>query len=153
MAGLAGDRHARADLRQPLPDDRYTLTIKDDVVDPAGNKLDGESNARSPTARRPSPAATAQPGGNFVARFTVDSRPEIGTWSGGSVYVDTNGNFTFDPTNMDATNRDLTYTLGLHQRQAFRRQLRAPYIDEAATPTAFDKLAAYGRVGNGSIAG
>jgi hypothetical protein len=32
-----------------LPDDRYSLTIFDSLVDPAGNGLDGESNARSPT--------------------------------------------------------------------------------------------------------
>ena len=30
----------------PLPDDRFTLTIDDTLFDPAGNKLDGESNAR-----------------------------------------------------------------------------------------------------------
>ncbi len=34
----------------PLPDDRYTLTINaTDVVDPAGNMLDGESNAQQPS--------------------------------------------------------------------------------------------------------
>ena len=65
----------------PLPDDRYTLTIKDNVVDPAGNKLDGESNAIEPNGAPSFPSGDGQPGGNFVARFTVDSRPEIGTWS------------------------------------------------------------------------
>ena len=64
----------------PLPDDRYTLTIKDNVVDPAGNKLDGESNAIEPNEVPSFPSGDGQPGGNFVARFTVDSRPEIGTW-------------------------------------------------------------------------
>src|SRR5690606_29822703 len=33
----------------PLPDDRYTLTILDALVDPAGNHLDGESNAAEPS--------------------------------------------------------------------------------------------------------
>ncbi|WP_153557284.1 beta strand repeat-containing protein, partial [Roseimaritima sediminicola] len=33
---------------EPLPDDRYTLTIRDTLVDPAGNAFDGESNAAEP---------------------------------------------------------------------------------------------------------
>lgn len=32
----------------PLPDDRFTLTISDALQDPAGNALDGESNAAEP---------------------------------------------------------------------------------------------------------
>ena len=32
----------------PLPDDRYTLTVRDNLVDLAGNQLDGESNAAEP---------------------------------------------------------------------------------------------------------
>ena len=63
---------------KPLPDDRYTLTVKDNVADPAGNKLDGESNAIEPNGAPTFPSGDGQPGGNFVARFTVDSRPEIG---------------------------------------------------------------------------
>jgi hypothetical protein len=99
---------------QPLPDDRFTLTIKDSgLVDPAGNKLDGESNAIEPNGSPIFPSGDGQPGGSFVARFTVDSRPEIGTYAAGSVYVDANGNNTWDPTNVDATNRDLTFTLGV----------------------------------------
>ncbi len=99
---------------QPLPDDRFTLTIKDSgLVDPAGNKLDGESNAIEPNGAPIFPSGDGQPGGSFVVRFTVDSRPEIGTYAAGSVYVDANGNNTWDPTNTDATNRDLTFTLGV----------------------------------------
>jgi hypothetical protein len=99
---------------QPLPDDRFTLTIKDSgLVDPAGNRLDGESNAIEPNGAPIFPTGDGQPGGSFVARFTVDSRPEIGTYAAGSVYVDANGNNTWDPTNTDATNRDLTFTLGV----------------------------------------
>ena len=115
----------------PLPDDRYTLTIKDNVVDPAGNKLDGESNALEPNGAPTFPSGDGQPGGNFVARFTVDSRPEIGTWSGGSVYIDTNGNFIFDPTNTDATNRDLVYTLGFTSDNMFAGTSGPPRRNEA----------------------
>ena len=78
-------------------------------MDPAGNELDGESNAAEPNGAAMFPSGNGVPGGNFVARFTVDSRPEIGVWSSGIAYVDTNGNFTWDPNNPDASNRDLTF--------------------------------------------
>ena len=74
-----------------LPDDRFTLTLSDSLVDPANNKLDGESNATEPQATPTFPSGDGVPGGDFVARFTVDSRPEIGTWANKNVYVDTNG--------------------------------------------------------------
>ena len=48
-------------------------------MDYAGNRLDGEMK---PSSRTSTPVQLAQrgrhPGGDFVARFTVDSRPEIG---------------------------------------------------------------------------
>ncbi len=132
----------------PLPDDRYTLTIDDSsVTDPAGNKLDGESNADEPNGAPSFPSGNGIPGGNFVARFTVDSRPELGTWSGGSVYVDTNGNFVFDPTNLDAVNRDLTYTLGFTSDNLFAGNFGTAYTHIPGAPNGFSKLAAYGRVG------
>jgi hypothetical protein len=95
-----------------LPDDRYTLTIADtDVVDPAGNLLDGESNAQEPLNNPAFPSGNGLPGGDFVARFTVDSRPEIGSYVSSRIFEDTNGNFIQDPQNPDFTNRDLTLTL------------------------------------------
>ena len=95
-----------------LPDDRYTLTINDTaVVDPAGNKLDGESNAAEPLNNPNFPSGNGVPGGNFIARFTVDSRPELGDFAAARVYIDANGNFIYDPQNTDFTNRDLTFTL------------------------------------------
>ena len=98
----------------PLPDDRYTLTINDTaIVDVAGNDLDGESNASQPNGNPTFPSGDGQPGGNFVARFTVDSRPEIGTYAASTAYIDANGNMVWDPNNTDATNRDLIFTLGL----------------------------------------
>ncbi len=127
----------------PLPDDRYTLTIKDNVVDPAGNKLDGESNAIEPNGAPSFPSGDGQPGGNFVARFTVDSRPEIGTWSAGSVYVDTNGNFTFDPTNPDAANRDMIYSYAYTSDNVFCGDF-SPI--GATSADGFDKLGTYGEV-------
>ena len=95
-----------------LPDDRYTLTIKDTtVVDPAGNLLDGESNAQEPLNNPTFPSGNGVPGGDFVARFTVDSRPEVGSYVGQQIHEDTNGNFVYDPQNPDFTNRDLSLTL------------------------------------------
>ncbi len=114
------------------------------MVDPAGNKLDGESNAAEPNGAPTFPSGDGQPGGNFVARFTVDSRPEVGTWSAGSVYIDTNGNFTFDPTNVDAVNRDFIYSYAYTSDDVFAGDF-SPI--GAATADGFDKLAAYGLVG------
>ena len=98
----------------PLPDDRFLLRISDALVDPVGNHLDGESNSRQPLEVPQFPTGDGVPGGNFLGRFTVDSRPEVGAWAGGSIFVDTNGNFSFDPDNLDFTNRDITYTLPGH---------------------------------------
>ena len=95
----------------PLPDDRFTLTIDDDIGDPAGNRLDGESNTVEPQGAPTLPSGNIVPGGSFVARFTVDSRPELGVVAAGSVWVDTNGNSQWDATNVDYTNRDLTYAV------------------------------------------
>ena len=123
----------------PLPDDRYTLTISDTaLMDPAGNLLDGESNASQPNGAPMFPSGNAVPGGDFVGRFTVDSRPEIGVWSNGVAYIDTNGNLTWDPTNPDASNRDLTYQFALSTDKVFAF---------AHTAGGFDTLAAYGMAG------
>ena len=99
----------------PLPDDRYTLTVRDNLVDPVGNKLDGESNANEPQEDPLFPTGDGVPGGNFVARFTIDSRPEIGSYVSQAINLDINGNFVWDPANAqignDATNVDLSFTL------------------------------------------
>jgi hypothetical protein len=114
VAGQPATATVTLHFAQSLADDRYTLTIKSTgLVDPAGNDLDGESNAIEPNGSPIFPSGDGQPGGDFSARFTVDSRPEVGTYAAGSVYVDINGNMTWDPTNTDATNRDLIFTLGL----------------------------------------
>src|SRR5262249_10786816 len=99
----------------PLPDDRYTLTIHDTIVDPANNKLDGESNAAQPNGAPLFPSGDGQPGGDFVARFTVNSRPHIGTYCVGVEYLDINGNGVFDPVNKnnDQVNKDLVFHFGL----------------------------------------
>jgi len=138
---------------EPLPDDRFTLTISDALVDPAGNALDGETNATQPHAIPSFPSGDGQPGGDFSVRFTVDSRPELGVWAAGSVWVDTNGNFTFDPDNADFVNRDITYVMGFTSDHIFAGNFRdagpdgiAGTADDGAAD-GFDKLAAYGKVG------
>ena len=132
------------DFFEPLPDDRFTLTIKENVVDPVGNKLDGESNAAEPHGGPAFPSGDGQPGGDFVARFTVDSRPEIGSISEGLIYVDINGNMVWDPEGQDndATNRDFTFQFG---------QLVDAHFSGNFSPTGavaasgYDKLGAYGK--------
>jgi subtilisin-like proprotein convertase family protein/Ca2+-binding RTX toxin-like protein len=151
---------------EPLPDDRFTLTISDTVVDPAGNALDGESNAIEPQEMPNLPSGDGQPGGDFVARFTVDTRPELAVYASGSVWVDTNGNFIWDPQNIDHTNRDITYVLGFATDDLIAGNFAGPGVDgifgtaddrnpahpsfagSNAEADGFDKLAAYGRVGN-----
>ncbi|MHC4404254.1 MAG: hypothetical protein ACYTG0_31755, partial [Planctomycetota bacterium] len=144
-------------FEKPLADDRYTLTVSDALIDPGGNHLDGESNAVEPHNRPDFPSGDGVSGGDFVARFTVDSRPEIGTWSAGSVYVDTNGNFLFDPQNGDFTHRDLAYALGFATDHIFAGNFAGPgpdgYFNTYDDPAAdgFDKLAAYGVNEGGSF--
>jgi hypothetical protein len=98
---------------QSLPDDRYTLTIHDSLRDPAGNALDGEAFAFPGGLVFPS--GNGSPGGDFVVRFTMDSRPEIGSSVAQGINVDANGNFVWDVANSqiggDATNADVTWTL------------------------------------------
>ena len=140
----------------PLPDDRFTLTIQDDVVDPAGNKLDGESNASEPQEAPTFPTGDGIPGGDFVARFTVDSRPEVGTWSSGNVYIDTNGNTSLIPLTSTSPTATLSTRLdtgrrasdgpGIHQRRLLRGQFQCT---GGTVADGFDKLAVYGSVGSG----
>jgi hypothetical protein len=97
----------------PLPDDRFTLTLSEKIVDLGGNQLDGESNAQEPQGNPSLPSGDGVSGGDFVARFTVDSRPEVGTYLGdGTWYVDLNGNGLFDPDNSDHTHRDIVWKFG-----------------------------------------
>src|SRR5262249_24596969 len=136
-----------------LPDDRYTLHITDNViVDPAGNILDGESNAAEQLNNPTFPTGNGVPGGDFTARFTIDTRPELGDFAAAKVYVDANANFLFDPQNTDFTNRDLTFTLQLDPTLVGRAQLGVhdsvfvgnfpTDLDDEAD--GFSKLAAYG---------
>lgn len=128
---------------EPLPDDRFTLTISDALVDPGGNRLDGESNADEPSGEPEFPSGDGVAGGDFAARFTVDSRPEIGTVSQGVVYIDANGNFRWDPAgpHSDATNRDFVFQFGSITDAHF-----AGNFPDARTGIAsgFDKLGVYG---------
>ncbi len=134
----------RLTFANPLPDDRYTLTISDELVDPACNHLDGESNTDEPQENPLFPSGDGVQGGDFVARFTIDSRPEIGVWAAGNVWVDTNGNFLFDPQNPDYTNRDIVYMMGYTSDDVFAGN----FVQNAGgTADGFDKLAVYGRVG------
>lgn len=128
-----------------LPDDRLTLTLSDAITDPAGNKLDGESNAAEPHEIPNFASGNGQPGGSFIARFTVDSRPEIGAVGQGEITLDTNGNMHFDPTNLDFTNRDLTLEFGASTDQVFSGQFAAA---GALLQDGFDRIGAYGQINN-----
>lgn len=143
-----------------LPDDRYTLHIDDTIiVDPAGNNLDGESNASEPVNNPTFPTGNGAPGGDFTARFTVDSRPEIGDYASARVNVDINGNLLFDPQNTDFTNRDLQFTLqqspslvGVVSQMGIHDGVFAGNFPQATVrdfepfvfANGFDKLGAYG---------
>ena len=125
----------------PLPDDRYTLTIEDSITDPAFNALDGESNAREPQETPTFPSGDVSPGGDFVARFTVDSRSEIGAVGQGGAYIDINGNFGFDTTNGDYVNRDLVFEYGINTDGLFAGEFNSP---GAVTQDGFDRIGGYG---------
>ncbi len=138
----------KINFAQPLPDDRITLKIFDSLRDDAGNRLDGDARPNQPgVAAMLLPSGDGVPGGRFEGRFTVDARPEIGTWSGGSVYVDTNGNFRFDPENSDDTNEDIVYTFGFPSDDVFAGNFAEISDDDGVVADGFDKLAAYGDIG------
>ncbi|MEX0978155.1 MAG: Ig-like domain-containing protein, partial [Pirellulales bacterium] len=160
IMGQAATASIELQFAVPLPDDRFTLTIADTLPDVVGNKLDGESNAIQPSGTPQFPSGDRQPGGDFVARFTVDSRAEIGTYAVANVFVDANGNFLADPQgdDDDFTNRDLTFALGIvpalegvvspmgiHD-SVFAGNFPTTVRDEGESLVAdgFDKLAAYG---------
>ena len=143
VAGSPATGTIQINFAEPLLDDRFTLTISDAIADPAGNALDGDSDASQPNGGPTFPSGDAQPGGGFTARFTVDSRAEIGIWAAGSVYVDTNGNFSFDPQGSDSSNQDLVYTLGFTTDNVFAGNFVEGAGDNA---DGFDKVASYGRV-------
>jgi len=145
MAGSLGCTTIRLNFFEPLPDDRFTLTVSDRIKDDAGNALDGETDTVEPQEIPQFPSGDGEPGEDFTARFTVDSRPEIGVWAAGSVWVDTNGNFVFDPYNPDYVNRDITYVLAFTSDEVFAGNFAA---GAGETADGFDKLAVYGRVGN-----
>ena len=145
LAGQVATGTIILEFSEALPDDRFTLTISDSVKDPAGNSLDGESNTLEPQESPAFPTGDGVSGGDFVARFTVDSRPEIGVIGQGSIAIDINGNRAFDPTNGltggDATNDDFVFDFGIETDAIFAGQ----FTDAAAvTADGFDRLGAYG---------
>ena len=114
----------------PLPDDRFTLTLSDNLVDPAGNALDGESNTEEPqeTPASTCPAAMASRAGTSWPASRSTAGPEIGVWAAGSVHVDSNGNFVWDPEGKDGdeVNEDVTYVLGFTSDNIFAGNFAAP---------------------------
>ncbi|TWT29920.1 Ig-like domain-containing protein [Blastopirellula retiformator] len=128
---------------EALPDDRYTLTIADSLSDPAGNMLDGESNASEPQDDPSFSSGNGVAGGSFVARFTIDTHPELGVSSYGTTLIDINGNFIVDPQNGDDTNEDLAFAIGFSTDDVFAGQ----FTPSAGTVAdGFDRLAVYGKV-------
>lgn len=143
----------------PLPDDRFRVAVSENLVDPAGNKLDGESNAAEPTAAPTFPTGDGIPGGPFLARFTVDSRPEIGSYVSQNINIDINGNMVWDPANdqigNDATNVDLSFAMDAFNNGALIPGGLSPHdlvVAGRFTPVGFtappvllfDQLATYG---------
>ncbi|NLY02819.1 MAG: DUF4394 domain-containing protein, partial [Rhodopirellula sp.] len=167
---IGSDNVAHANIElfffEPLPDDRYSLTVAG-LVDPVGNEQDGESDAVQPLETPGFPTGDGVPGGDFLARFTVDSRPEIAVWAAGSIYADINQNWIFDPDVQhqfpDDTNRDLVFKMGFTSDNIFAGQFTGPGPDGVfntaddragaagdALADGFDRIGAYGRV-NGAF--
>jgi hypothetical protein len=155
--GLPETAEVELVLDAPLPDDRYTLWVSETITDPAGNPLDGESGAQGPFQGNDVPNETppvfptgdGEHGGDFYGRFTIDSRPEIGTSALGTTYIDINGNLVFDPEGKDRdyTNRDITFAFGFRDDRVFAGNFAAA---GAASATGYDKLGGYGTQGTGA---
>jgi hypothetical protein len=144
-AGPDGLFNTPDDIGALLPDDRYTLIVSDNIIDLAGNRLDGESNAAEPQEFPSFPTGDGLPGGRFVGRFTIDSRPEIGNYSAGSAFIDINGNMLMDPQGKDNdyTNRDLTFQIGTISDALFAGKFEPAALSQNDND-GFDKLGAYG---------
>lgn len=126
----------------PLLDDHYTLTVSDHIRDPAGNKLDGESNAQEPNEGPTFPSGDGHPGGNFIAAFVVDSVPELGFYANGSANIDINGDFIVNPNVLPGGDVILPY--GPNGAAVFSGQ----FSDLGAVAVnGFDRLGTYGREG------
>lgn len=123
----------------PLPDDHYTLTIADRVVDPVGNKLDGESNAAEPNEGPTFPSGDGKSGGKFIGAFTVDSRPELGNYANGSINIDINGNNVIDPNPQSGA--DVVSPYGPNGSAVFSGQFSDP---ASMSVNGFDRLGTYG---------
>jgi hypothetical protein len=115
IAGQIATATVQLVFAEPLPDDRYTLTIMDSLVDPPRNPFDGGTNAAEPQEDPLFPSGDGVSGGDFISRFTVDSRAEISSYVAQGITIDINGNFVWDPASVapggDATNVDLTFTM------------------------------------------
>lgn len=147
ISSAAGVVTVRLNFAAPLQDDRYTLEISEDISDPTGNLLDGDSRSSEPgLAVALLPSGNQIPGGNFAGRFTVDSRPEVGTVAQGIAYIDINGNNQWDPHGLanDATNRDFVLQMGTLTDAHFAGNFAKV---GAASASGFDKLGVYGRFG------
>jgi hypothetical protein len=153
-AGLPATAMVTLKFFTPLPDDRYTLVITDSILDIAGNPLDGETNAAEPVENPTFPSGDGVPGGDFVARFTVDSRPELGVYAGLRAYIDINGNFVYDPEGQDNdhVNRDIVFRFGSTSDALFAGKFVTPPGVNVQQPAPivpgrfFDQFAAYGNV-------
>ncbi len=162
--GADGVFNTSDDIGAALPDDRFTLFVNDEgIIDFAGNIGDFESNADEPHDSPPGPGepdvlgvdgvptGDGLPGGDFLARFTVDTRPELGVWAAGSAFLDLNGNTIWDPDNEDFTNRDITHTMGFVSDDLFSGRFATGDGEGGLFDDGFDKLGAYGRVGTNTF--
>ena len=139
---------------QPLLDDQYTLTINDDVVDPAGNQLEGASNASDPVGPPTFPSGSNGMPANFVAQFTVDSRPHIGAYLTGQGGQGTSGQQYLNITGTGNNSNDVQVptSTGGFSAQGFSFGLSSDtvfsgnFAPAGQNGSGFDELGAYGQV-------
>ena len=148
LHGESAKGYITIEFYEPLEDDRFTLTIKDSVVDPANNAFDGESNAQEPFDNPLFPSGDGIAGGNFVSRFTVDTRDEIGVFGQAGIFIDANGNYVFNPPINGGVNhdvvRDLVFDVGIQTDHIFAGEFKAP---NQASVNGYDRIGAYGQIG------
>jgi hypothetical protein len=140
VVGGVPTAHVQLIFAHPLPDDHYTLTVSDHILDPAGNRLDGESNAAEPNEGPTFPSGDGHPGGRFIAAFVVDSVPELGFYANGSANIDINGDFIVNPNVLPEGDVILPY--GPNGAAVFSGQ----FSDVGAfAVNGFDRLGSYGK--------
>jgi Ca2+-binding RTX toxin-like protein len=144
VAGQIATAFVILNFDQPLPDDRYTITVFDGITDPPGNALDGDNN--DVPGGNFTTSGNDVSGGNFVGVFVVDSRPELGFYQNGLANLDINDDHSVNPQTGIAGFRDFVVPYTPAGSAVFTGQF-TPAFTANDVNVGWDMLGTYGSFG------